>query len=142
MEHYPLRVKWGTLAAALAACALAGCSLDGSAKPKAAKGAPREAAAVIGRLEQASARGDWATVCGRLFSADARRRAGGRDCPRLVRADAGSLSRPRIDVLGIAVNGNRASVRVRSRAKGQPPLVDVIHLRRERGAFRIDSLAG
>ncbi|HEY8771432.1 MAG TPA: hypothetical protein VIM03_12880 [Thermoleophilaceae bacterium] len=36
----------------------------------------------------------------------------------------------------------RAAVRVRSRARGQPALEDVIELKRERGAYRVDSLAG
>jgi len=45
-------------------------------------------------------------------------------------------------VLGIVVKGDHAEVRVRSRARGQPPLVDVIELRRERGAYRVDALSG
>jgi hypothetical protein len=130
------------MAVALALLGGAGCALDGSAKPKRANGPVRDAAAVVSRLETASAKGDWRTVCDDLFTAGARSRAGGRDCPRLLRSDAGSLSKPRIEVVRIDVKGPRAAVRVRSRAGGQPPLEDVIQLRRERGSFRIDSLAG
>ncbi len=120
-----------------------GCALDGQAQPKQAKGASRDAAAVVKRLERASARGDWRTVCDQIFTAGARRRAGGKDCARLLRSDAGGIAKPRIQVLHITLSSRgRAAVRVRSRARGQPPLVDVIELKRERGAYRIDSLAG
>src|SRR5215210_7798100 len=119
-----------------------GCALDGSAEPKAAKGAAREAAAVVERLERASARGDWRSVCADIFTAGARRRAGGRDCPRLLRSDAGRLTRPRIDVVRVTVRGRGLALRVRSRALRQPPLEDVIELRRERGRYRIEALDG
>ena len=130
------------MAVPLALIGSAGCSLDGSHQPKPAKGPARDATVAIERLERASARGDWRTVCDDIFSTSARGRAGGRDCARLLRSDAGSLARPRIDVLGIVVKGDHAEVRVRSRARGQPPLVDVIELRRERGAYRVDALSG
>jgi hypothetical protein len=43
-------------------------------------------------------------------------------------------------VLSLRVSGDRASVRVRSRALGQPPLVDQIELRRVGRGYRIDAL--
>jgi hypothetical protein len=120
-----------------------GCALDGQAQPKQAKGASRDAAAVVKRLERASARADWRTVCDQIFTAGARERAGGKDCARLLRSDAEGFSNPRIEVLHITLRPRgRAAVRVRSRARGQPPLEDVIELKRERGAYRVDSLAG
>jgi hypothetical protein len=142
MEHYPLRVKWATMALVLAPLAVSGCALGGSSGPKPAKGAARDAATVVGRLETATARGDWRAVCDDVFTASARARAGGNDCPRLLRSDAGRVTRPSIDVVRITVRGPRAEVRVRTRAGGQPPLEDVIELRRERGRYRVDSLQG
>ena len=134
-------MKRATTVVALAALSAPGCALDGSAEPKRAKGPVRDVEAVVERLGRATARADWRTVCDRLFTAAARRRAGGSGCVRLLRSDAGSLAGPRIDVLRIAI-GERgaASVRVRSRARGQPALEDVIELRRERGDYRIESL--
>jgi hypothetical protein len=95
----------------------------------------------VERLERAIARGDWTVVCRDLFTAAARRRAGGEACPRLLRADAEGLRRPRIRVLGIDVEGRRASVQVRTSARGQQPLTDVIDLRRQDGTYRVEALA-
>jgi hypothetical protein len=136
-------VKWATIAVAMALLVGPGCSLGGGGDTQPAKGAGREVAAAVGRLERATARADWRTVCDEVFTASARRRAGGGDCPRLLRSDAEGVSGPRIEVLKITLRSRgRASVRVRSRARGQPPLDDVIQLRRERGAYRVDSLSG
>jgi hypothetical protein len=136
-------VKWATIAVPLALLAGSGCALDGSSEPKPAKGAGRDVTAAVRRLERATARADWRTVCDDIFTAGARRRAGGRDCPRLLRSDAEGVARPRIEVLHITLKARgRAAVRVRSLARGQPPLEDVIELKRERGAYRVDALAG
>jgi hypothetical protein len=135
-------VKWATIAVALALLAGPGCALGGGDEPKPAKGPSREIAAVVARLERASASADWRTVCDQIFTAGARKRAGGRDCPRILRSDGQGIVAPRIEVLRITLRPRgRAMVRVRSRARGQPPLVDVVRLRRERGAYRVDSLA-
>jgi hypothetical protein len=130
------------MAVSLALLGGGGCALDGSTEPQSARAAAREAVAVVERLERASARGDWRSVCADIFTAGARRRAGGRDCPRLLRSHAGRLTRPRIDVLRVTARGRGLAVRVRSRARGQPPLEDVIELRRERGRYRIEALGG
>ena len=132
-------------AAALGAMAFtlagAGCSIGGDEEPKPATGATREVGVVISALQEATARQDFKTICDDLFTAAARRRAGGRDCRRLLRESARDVRRPRIEVLGIEIERQRARVRVRTRAEGQRPLADVIELRRERGEYRIESLA-
>ena len=132
-------------AAALGAIAVglatAGCSLGGDEEPKPATGATREVGEVVRALERATAERDFRTVCQDLFTAAARRRAGGRNCQRLLRESAGEVRAPRIEVLGIELERGRASVRVRTRAQGQSPLADVIELRREGGVYRIESLA-
>jgi hypothetical protein len=130
------------MAVPLALLGGAGCALGDSSKPKPAKGPARDVAAVVDRLQTATAKGDWRAICNDLFTASARARAGGKDCPRLLRSDAGRVTRPRVDVVRITVRGPTAAVRVRSRAGGQPPLEDVIELRRERGRYRVDSLRG
>jgi hypothetical protein len=134
-------VKWAALAVPLALLSASGCG--SGTEPSSATGAGRQVAATVGRLERASANGDWRTVCDSLFTASARRRAGGSACARLLRSDAGSIARPRIRVLKITLKGHgRALARVQSRASGQPPLDDTIALQREGGAYRIDSLSG
>ena len=94
------------------------------------------------RLEQATAKHDYAFICDQLLSAAARERAGGDDCARLLTARAGEIRRPRIQVQAIEIDGARAQVRVRTTAGGQAATTDVIHLVREKGRFRISSLGG
>jgi hypothetical protein len=135
-----LAVSRPTLAGCVALLALSGCSLGRDEEAKPARGAPRQVVAMVGRLERATRARDWRTICQAIFTPSARRRAGGSDCPRRLAADARDVRRPRIELLSIQVASNRATVRVRSRAVGQPPLVDVIELRRVRHAYRIEAL--
>jgi hypothetical protein len=135
-----LAVSRSILAGCVALLALSGCSLGGDEETQPVRGAPRQVAATVGRLEQATRRHDWRTVCDRLFTRATRRRAGGPDCRRRLRSYARGVRRPRIRLLSIEVSGNRAIVRVRSRAAGQPPLVDKIELRRVGRAYRIEAL--
>jgi hypothetical protein len=135
-------VKWGRAACLIALAGLAGCSFGGGDDPPPVTGAAREVTAVVARLERAVTKGDWRAVCDDLLTAGARRRAGGADCPRLLRSDAAGVRDAHIDVLSIVLRRGRASARVRSRARGQPPLTDVIELRREGGGYRIESLRG
>ena len=130
------------LIAIVAPLALAGCSLGGDEEPQPVRGAPVQVAKSVQALNRAARARDFRSICDRLFTASARRRAGGSDCPRLLRSTAEELRGPRIQILGIRIRGERAEVRVRSRAVGQPPLVDTLQLRRERGEYRIDSLSG
>ena len=105
------------------------------------KGAPRAIAAVVERLERATAAHDFATLCNRLFTAAARERAGGEDCERLTRSAAEGIARPSIRLKAIQVEGSRARVTVATRATGQAEADEVIELRRENGQWRIDALA-
>jgi hypothetical protein len=128
--------------AAIAVCAaLAGCSLGDDEEPKPVAGSANEIAAAIDRLERATRAEDWATVCDELFSAAALERAGGRDCERLLRETAGEARRPDIRLVSIDLAEDRARARVRSRSAGQAPVEETVVLVRERGEWRIESLA-
>lgn len=135
-------MKAGTVACLLGLLGAAGCSLGDEEKPKTASGPAREIGEVVRQLERAAARGDWQSVCDDVFTANARRRAGGDDCPRLLRSDAAGLRSPRIELLAITVKKGTAEVRVRSRARGQRAITEVIELRRERGEYRVEALRG
>ena len=129
--------------AAFALLGLAGCSLgadEEKATTTAARGATNEVAATIGALDRAVRADDWRTVCDKLFTPSARRRSGGKDCPRLLRSSAGDLRGAHVELVGIELNRNVAQARVRSRARGQGTLTDTITLRRSAGGYRIDSL--
>ena len=121
------------------ALVLPGC-LGGDEEPQAAKGAPREIAQVVERLERATAAGDFSAVCDDLFTAAARERAGGGDCERLTRSAAQGIERPRLRLTAIEVEGGRAIARVTTQAAGQADVPEAIELRREGGEWRVEAL--
>jgi hypothetical protein len=135
-------VKSATRGGCAALLALSGCSLGGHEETRPAAGAPRAVAAAIQELDSATRARDYRRICDELFTAAARRRAGGADCERLLRSAAQGVRRPRIQIVAIRIEGDRATVRVRSRAANQRPLVDEVELvRAERGRYRIAALA-
>jgi hypothetical protein len=117
-----------------------GCSVGGDDEPKPAAGAPRAIAATIERLERAIAGEDFAAVCNELFTAQARRRAGGDECVAQLRSAAEGLRRPGIELRGIQVEGERATVSVLTTAEGQARVRDELRLRRENGRWLIEAL--
>jgi len=127
----------------VALLALSGCSLGGDKEAPPARGAPSAVAATIQALDQDTRVRDYRDICYELFTAEARRRAGGKDCERLLRSAAADIRRPRIQILSIRLMGRRAVVRVRSSAANQRPLDDEVELVREPGrGYRISALAG
>jgi len=127
--------------ATVALLAPAGCSLGGDEEPKPVTGAAREIAEVVSQLERATARRDWKTVCDDLFTKSALQRAGGEDCAGLLRSTAKGIERPRIRILRLAVEGDRATVGVRTSARGEAELDDTLEMTRENGEWRIDALS-
>jgi hypothetical protein len=119
---------------------LTGC-LGADEEPMPATGAARDVAGVVTRLEKATAGGDFATICDELFTAAARERAGGGDCERLTRSAAEGIERPRIELKAIEIRAGRARAEITTRAAGQAEVPDVVELRRERGEWRVESLA-
>jgi hypothetical protein len=124
----------------VASAALAGCSLGADEEPKAARGVASEVGVVIAELQRSVARGNYRALCDDIFTAVARRRSGGSRCPRLLRSRAGAVRRPRVELTRLAVRGDAATARVRTRAAGQPPRTDVVELRREGGEWRIEAV--
>jgi hypothetical protein len=119
---------------------LTGClGADEEAAP--ARGAARDIAGVVERLERATARGDFETVCEELFTGAARERAGGEDCERLTRSAAEDISRPRIEMESIRIRGDAARVEVTTGAAGQAEVPSVLELRREGAEWRVEALA-
>jgi Putative lumazine-binding len=118
---------------------LTGC-LGADEEPVPAAGPARDVAAVVERLEKATADGAFGTLCDELFTAAARERAGGEDCERLTRSAAEGIARPRIEIETIELRGDAARVEVTTRATGQAVVPDVLELRRERGEWRVEAL--
>ena len=120
--------------------ASSGCSLGGDDEAKPASGRPAQIAQTVDRLERAVATGDYETICDQLFTAQARKRAGGDECARQLRSAAEGVKKPRIEIEAINVKGNRATVEVRTRAEGQATLTDELELRREGDRWLIEAL--
>jgi hypothetical protein len=119
---------------------LAGClGADEEAVP--ARGAARDIAGVVDRLERATAARDFRTVCEELFTAAARERAGGEDCERLTRSAAEGIARPRIEMRSIHIRGDVARVEVTTRAAGQAEVPNVLELRHEDREWKVEALA-
>jgi hypothetical protein len=132
-----------TRSALLAACVLAaGCGGGKNPAPKPISGPAKEVADVVQRLQTATARRDFATICDDLLASATRRQAGGPDCARVLGERASDVRRPRIAIQAIEVDGARAQARVRTTARGQAAVIDVLRLVREDGRFRISSLGG
>jgi hypothetical protein len=126
--------------ATIALLAPSGCSLGGDDEAKPASGPPAQIAATVDRLERAVAQRDFATICGQLFTANARQRAGDDDCTRQLRSAAEGVERPSIDVEAIDVEGEKATVKVRTEAEGQARVSDELELRKEGGRWLIEAL--
>jgi hypothetical protein len=118
---------------------LTGClGADEEAAP--ARGAARDIAGVVERLERATTDRDFGTVCDELFTAAARERAGGEDCERLTRSAAAGIDRPQIQMRAMEIRPDSASVEVTTRAAGQAEVPSVLELRREGGEWRVEAL--
>lgn len=124
---------WPVLALALAGC-------GGGADPPPAGGPARDVAATMEAFEQATAARDYTRICRDLLSGEARRQAGGEECPRRLRRAAQGVRRPSLEVERIDVRGNTASVQVIARSAADPPARETVELVRQEGRFRIASL--
>lgn len=118
----------------------AGCGGGGSGPPKPISGPAKEVAQVVERLESATAKRDYVTICDDLLAGSTRQQAGGSECSAVLAARARGIRRPRIAIEGITIGGSQALVRVRTTAVGQAPVEDTIRLVREHGRYRIASL--
>jgi Putative lumazine-binding len=120
--------------------ASSGCSLGGDDETKPASGPPAQIAQTVDRLERAVAARDYETICGQVFTATARKRAGGADCARQLRSATEDVKNPSIEIKAIDVNGDRATVEVRTHADGQARLTDELQLRRQGGRWLVEAL--
>ena len=130
----------GLAGAGIAAAFLGGGELGGGEEaPKPVRGASQQVADTILQFERALAEGDFATICGNLFTIEAREAAGGDRCPSVLQDTAGGLRRPDVRVVAINVRGNTATATVRATVAGGPPVTDTVRLLRQDGRYRIVS---
>jgi hypothetical protein len=137
-----MRRPAGTAAGGLlCVVALAGCGSHAVRSPQAEQ---QQVRGTITRFVQASAAGDYQSLCRSLLSGElvAKIRSVGVPCELAVRTGLDDVTHPKLKIGSVYVKGDRASVMVRSWAKGQKASTDVLELVRERGSWRVASLAG
>jgi ketosteroid isomerase-like protein len=86
---------------------------------------------------------DYQTICDNLYAKDLvdRVRAAGLPCEVALRTGLEDRQNPRLQVLGVEVNGDQALARVRSTAGGEVPSTDLVRLIKEDGEWRVASLS-
>lgn len=131
----PARRAASLLAVLLAATPGALCGCGGSSDSKKVR-------ETLAQFQRATARGDYQAFCG-LLSAHltAQFTAVGLSCENaLARAFAG-VQEPRVSVGRIEVKGSTAMAQVHSSAVNQAPSDDTLALVKERGQWRVATLA-
>jgi hypothetical protein len=110
------------------------------------KPAPDDSEAVADTLDSYAAATrdkDYQTICDDLYAKDLveRVRAAGLPCEVALRTGLEDRQNPRLEVLGVEVNGDQALARVRSTAGGEVPSTDLVRLVKEDGDWRVASLS-
>jgi hypothetical protein len=112
---------------------------DGDDGPPAVSGTPKEAVDTVESFRRALAARDFATICDKLYTTEAREAAGGDDCQSVLAQETAKLREPRVEIVGLVVRGETADVTVQASVRGEKPVQDTIRLAREKGRFRIAS---
>ena len=99
--------------------------------------------AVLQRFATATAAKDFQTICDRVFAEDlveeVRKSV---PCEIALRSsDLGDAEAPRLEVLDVTVDGDRASAKVRTSADNQESSEDTVRLVREEEGWRVQALA-
>jgi hypothetical protein len=127
---------WAAVAATLA---LGACGGEASA-PGAAPTVEGIANA-IEELEGALDDRDLDRVCERVFSPEARRRAGGEECRARLMRTTRNLDDPRIELVSIRLGRGSATARVRAWTADEAPAIDSIELVPSGTGYRVESLS-
>jgi hypothetical protein len=118
-----------------------GCSLGADEEPKPVTGVPKAIVATVDQLGRAIADRDYATVCDELFTPAARERAGGDECATQLSTAGEDVRRPTVQIRGIELKGDRATVRVVTEAEGQARVTDTLQLERSGDRWLIEALS-
>lgn len=132
----------GLAGAGIAAAFLGGGKVgdaDENQPPRAVGEATRQVTGTLMEFERALAEGNFATICGNLFTTEAREAAGGDRCPSVLQDTAGGLRSPNVQIVSITVRGNTATAVVRAQVGRQPPVTDTIRLLKQDGRYKIVS---
>lgn len=97
----------------------------------------------VDRFGRAVAHKDYQELCDNLLAANliAALEETGVPCELALKTGFGPAKNPKIAVKTVAVNGDKALVSVHSTATNQPPSDDTLSLVKEKGKWKISSLA-
>jgi hypothetical protein len=129
-------------AAALMAAGVAGCgSGNHTPSPAADRAAVRGA---LVQLDEATAAHNYQLLCNRVLARELVQKvaSAGLPCEEALRIGLGGVRQPHLQVTEIRVQGNHALAQVYSGATGQQSSNDIVQLVREKGNWRVTSLAG
>ena len=141
MDRARRRRRLYTLVAAIAAVVLAvilvvGGGDEGSSGPKVDA---RAAVATVEAFQRAIADRDYAAICTKLFTVDAREASGGGNCQSVLAQNASRIRNPKVEIRSVVLSGNAATVSVVAQVAGGPPVGDTIQLVRDKQGYRISS---
>ena len=128
-------VKRVTVAAALACALLGGCGDQGPTDEEQVRG-------VVAAFGRATAAKDYEAMCDRLLATDLVQKVTqiGLPCEVALRRGLGDVEDPQLSIGKITIQGEKATVAVRTSAAGQRPSEDVLDLVKVSGRWRISSL--
>ena len=131
----------GLAGAGVAAAFLGGGQVGDSEDqpPRAVGEATRQVTNTLMQFERALSQGDFATICGNLFTREAREAAGGDRCPAVLQDTAGGLRNPDVQIVAITIRGTNATAVVRAKVGNGQPVTDTIRLTKQGGRYKIVS---
>ena len=112
---------------------------EGDDGPPPVSGTPKEAVDVVESFRKALGARDFATICDELYTTEAREAAGGDDCQSVLAQETAKLRDPQVEIVGLTVTRDGATVNVQASVNGEKPVADTIRLVRQKGRFRIAS---
>ena len=130
----------GLAGAGIAAAFLSGGTVgDPEPPPPRVDRATNQVVETLTQFERALEQGDFATICGNLFTLEAREAAGGDRCPSVLADTAGGLRNPHVRIVAITHRGKTATAVVRARAGRGPEVTDTVRLVSQGGRYKIVS---
>lgn len=105
---------------------------------------PAKVREVVERFGEASAKKDYQRICDELIDPTLAKNVEdvGLPCELAFKRGLGEVRGAKLEIKSVAVNGDKASVGIRTSAQAQRPSDDVMQLVRDEDGWRISALSG